>query len=464
VFDLGCIKGYALIRGSFSTQKIGLLLRVLVVLIMTIGLMVIVRLLEADYRQAAADVLFLTVTIFGYLKLKKDHSAYKMIARVIFFSALVASLFLLRNHPDTPVRFIWFSTIIYMIYYLFDRKEAVYWIGVVGVILLTLFFSDMQSFALSVPDFFVWVLNMLIILMISHWYAQIEEESTQRFLQTQKNLAQEVHKKTQELEERTRELEALNEQLEERVAEEVRKNRSQEQMLFMQARYAQMGEVLSMIAHQWRQPLNAVSSSITTMQIMLRSEACDKDTLLAKAKRMEGYVQHLSGTIDDFRNFFREDKEKCDLTLSGIVKDALNLMYPLLKEEQISVEVVKECNCVILSYPNEILHVVLNILSNARDELVASGVDEKYIRINMYDDEKFAYLEIEDWGGGIDEAIMDKVFDPYFTTKGDYGTGLGLYMSKLIIERHCRGRLRVENGEKGALFRLSFPIISPGNL
>jgi signal transduction histidine kinase len=100
-------------------------------------------------------------------------------------------------------------------------------------------------------------------------------------------------------------------------------------------------------------------------------------------------------------------------------------------------------------------------LSNARDELVDKNIDEKYIYINMYDDETFAYLEIEDWGGGIDEEVIDKIFDPYFTTKGEYGTGLGLYMSKLIIERHCRGRLSVENTEKGARFRLSFPIITP---
>jgi signal transduction histidine kinase len=319
----------------------------------------------------------------------------------------------------------------------------------------------MRSFALSVPDFFIWILNMLIILMISHWYAQIEEESTNRLLETQKNLAQEVDKKTQELEARTRELEILNEQLEERVAEEVQKNRNQEQMLFMQARYAQMGEVLSMIAHQWRQPLNAVSSSITTMQVILRSGDCNIEALSNKTKRVEGYVQHLSKTIDDFRNFFREDKEKCHLTLCDIVHDAMNLMYPLLKEDHISIEIGKECRCTILSYPNEILHVVLNILSNARDVLLHQDINKKYIHINMYDDETHAYLEIEDWGGGIDEEIIEKIFDPYFTTKEENGgTGLGLYMSKLIIERHCRGRLSVENTSKGARFKMAFPIVA----
>jgi C4-dicarboxylate-specific signal transduction histidine kinase len=420
--------------------------------------MVIVRCIEEDYTQATADILFLFVALFGYFKLKRDHTSYKMITRMIFFSALLASLFLLRNHPDIPVRFIWFSTIIYTIYYLFDRKEALYWIGIIGVILLGLFFSDMESFALSVPDFFVWVLNMLIILMISHWYAMIEEKSTKALLASRNKLSEEVDKKTRELEKRTKELEILNRDLEKRVKEEVLKNRNQEQMLFKQARHAQMGEVLSMIAHQWRQPLNAIASSISTMEIMLREDECDAAAFAVKTERIEGYVQHLSSTIDDFRNFFREDQEKCMLTLNGIVQDALNLSSPLLTEENISVEIGKECHCMILSYPNEILHVVLNILSNAKDAFIAKSVEERTISINMYDDEKFAYLEIEDCAGGIDGEIIDKIFDPYFTTKGECGTGLGLYMSKLIIEGHCKGRLRVENGQRGALFKLSFPI------
>ena len=447
-------------RGYFGTQKIGLLLRMLVVLMITVGIMVLVRFLEEDYVQGSADLLFFLVTLWGYIWLKRDHTAYKVITRIIFLSAVIAALFLLRNHPDVPIRFIWFSTIVYMIYYLFDREEAIYWIGTIGIALVFLFFNDKESFSLSTMEFFVWILNMVIILMISHWYAKIEEDSTERFLYIQKRLAEEVHKKTRELERRTQELELLNIHLEERVKEEVEKNRHQEQMLFRQARHAQMGEVLSMIAHQWRQPLNAVSSGISSMQLMLRNGQCDVETFTHKTKRLEGYIQHLSETIDDFRNFFREDKEKCNLVLSDIVSDALELMISLLHEQKISVNIESKCQCVINSYPNEILHVVLNLLSNARDVLLEHNVPVKHIEIRMSHDDRYAYLEVEDNGGGIDEEIIERIFDPYFTTKGEGGTGLGLYMSKLIIERHCRGMMEVENGEKGAVFRLSFPKVS----
>ena len=133
-------------RGYFRAQKIGLLLQVFLMIAVTIFIMSMVRLSEGDYHQFIADILFLLVVILGYIKLRKDHSSYKKIARIVFFSALTASLFLLRNHPDTPVRFIWFSTVVYMIYYLFDKKESLYWLGSIVLILLVLFLVTSKFF------------------------------------------------------------------------------------------------------------------------------------------------------------------------------------------------------------------------------------------------------------------------------------------------------------------------------
>ncbi len=445
-------------RGIFTTQKVGLLLRMLSVLMLTIGLMSVIRLIEGDYRQFIADVLFFVVVVWGYWKLKRDERYYKVVTRIIFFSAIVAALFLLRNHPDIPIRFIWFSTIVYMIYYLFDRKEALYWIGTIGVILMVLFFSNQESFYLTTIDFFVWILNMVIVLMISHWYATIEEDSTRRLVYIKNRLSEEVEKKTQELAQRSRELEVLNAGLEERVEAEVLKNSEQEQMLFRQARYAQMGEVLSMIAHQWRQPLNAIALTNSGLQVMGKQGICDPEKLSEKTKRIEEYVQHLSATIDDFRNFFKEDKEKSDLILSVVVEDALALMRPVMEEEKIEVCIESKCSCMVHSYPNEILHVLLNILGNAKDVLKTADRSSRKIVIRMIHEEAQNCIEIEDNGGGISEDVAEKIFDPYFTTKEE-GTGLGLYMSKLIIEKHCQGKLEAYNGQDGAVFRLCFPTI-----
>ncbi|BAF71587.1 sensor histidine kinase [Sulfurovum sp. NBC37-1] len=455
------MKNVELQEAYFSSQKTRLLLRVLAILAITIAVMLLVRLSEGDYNQFVADILFEGIVVFGYVRLKKDASAYKVITRIVFFSAIFVSFFLLRNHPDMPIRFIWFSTIVYMIYYLFDKREAYYWISMLTVVLLILYFSDMQSFSLSVIDFFIWILNMVIVLMISHWYATIEEASTKKLLYIQHRLAEEVSKKTWELERRTKELEALNQNLEDRVGEAVRKNSEQEQLLFIQARHAQMGEALSMIAHQWRQPLNAIALTNVGMQKVLRSAHCDIEQFTAKTKRIEEYVQHLSQTIDDFRNFFRFDSEKSDFVLSKTVDDALDLIGSGLKAEGITVTIEEICHCIVYSYPNEVIHVILNLLNNARDALTAKNIDDKHIIIRMYRDRKSVYLEIEDSGGGIPEVLIEKVFDPYFTTKEESGgTGLGLYMSKLIVEKHCQGRLEVKNTDKGACFRVCFPLES----
>ena len=442
----------------FTKQKAKLLSRILLILILAMGLMTNIRFIEGDTSQFIADLVFMFIAIWGFLSIQKNKENYKIVTRLVFFSAIVASMVLLRNHPDDPIRFIWFSTVVYMIYYLFDRKEAFYWIGILTVFLLSLFFIDQESFSLSVIDFFIWLLNIAIVLMISHWYATIEEDSTRRLEYIKNRLSEEVQKKTQELKKRTRELELLNENLEERVREEVRKNSEQERMLFRQARYAQMGEVLSMIAHQWRQPLNAIALTNSGLQVMSKQGKCNTQEVLIRTKRIEEYVHHLSKTIDDFRNFFAHDQEKCDLVLSEVVDDAIELISPILELEDIQITMKGKCNCVIYSYPNEILHVVLNLLSNAKDALVKTSLKKREITIRMYHKNGKSCLEIEDNGGGIPDEIVDKIFDPYFTTKEESGgTGLGLYMSKLIIEKHCMGELSVCNGKRGAIFKILFP-------
>ncbi|SFV59989.1 histidine kinase [hydrothermal vent metagenome] len=449
-------------RERFTKQKIDLMLHILSILIITIGLMTIIQLIEADYQQFKANLLFCFILVTGYIRLKQNNHLYKTVIRIVFLSAIIASLFLLYHHSDNPINFIWFSTIVYMIYYLFDRDEASYWIAIITIALIVLFFLDTKSLSLSVTDFLVWILNMVIILMISHWYASIEENSIKKLLHAQKKLSEEVNKKTEELKIRTKELELLNQDLEKRIQEEVHKNSEQEQMLFRQARYAQMGEILNMIAHQWRQPLNAIAMTNTGMLVGLKESQINRENLITKAKRTDGYIQHLSQTIDDFRNFFRIDREKSDLTLSEVVHDALELLNPILNSHNIDVTIKRSCSCTIYSYPNEVLNVTLNLLNNAKDALMQKE-DNREIIIDMSHDHAsegrtFTYLEIRDNAGGIPEEIIEKIFDPYFTTKEKQGgTGLGLYMSKQIVEKHCQGKINVKNGEDGAIFKISFP-------
>ena len=256
-------------------------------------------------------------------------------------------------------------------------------------------------------------------------------------------------KKKRALEEKTHELQFLNANLEKLVYEEVEKNRRKDKLMFTQSRQAQFGEMIAMIAHQWRQPLNAISAAVGLLELRARSGKLDRKLASEITTKINGYIQYLSTTIDDFRDFFKPQKQKRVSSFDIIIKKALALIENSLKATRIEVNVVKRADAEFLTYENELVQVVLNLLKNAQDILVKKGI--KSPKIDLIIDAKTLY--IEDNAGGIDEAIIEKIFEPYFSTKNNKnGTGLGLYMSKVIIEDHCRGSLKVENGKRGARF------------
>ncbi len=231
--------------------------------------------------------------------------------------------------------------------------------------------------------------------------------------------------------------------------------RHKDEMLFEQSRLAQMGEMISMIAHQWRQPLNAISLTTAGLELKVMDDNYDKAFFQSRLQRIAEYVQHLSATIEDFRNFFKQDKVKQETTFSEIIESALSLIRIGLESKHITLQTEYNCKGSILSYPNELLQVVLNLIKNAEDALLENKIADPTIMIRCYSDADMAVLEIEDNAGGIDESIIEKIFEPYFTTKDEHnGTGLGLYMSKVIIEEHCNGVLSVGKIRDGAVFKI----------
>ncbi len=250
-------------------------------------------------------------------------------------------------------------------------------------------------------------------------------------------------------------LEQLTKTLQQKVDEEVKKSRQKDQAMLQQTKLAQMGEMISMIAHQWRQPLTAISaiSNDLTMKIMLNKY--DKNYFNQKLKNLANLSQHLSKTIDDFRSFHKKDKQKTEILYSNVVNNALNIVSVSIKNKNIELITDFNCHKRVNTYPNELQQVILNLIKNAEDILLENKTEKPYIHIKTYDDDSYSYLEVSDNGGGIKEDIMDKIFEPYFSTKTKKdGTGLGLYMSKTIIEEHCGGKLSVSNSEDGAVFRI----------
>ncbi len=247
------------------------------------------------------------------------------------------------------------------------------------------------------------------------------------------------------------ELEEINQTLVNKVQEEVKKNRRKDHQIIQQSRLAQMGEMMSMIAHQWRQPLAAISSTSVSINLKAQLNTLDNKNAIELTNKISQYAQHLSSTIDDFRDFFKSNKEKREIGYDDIIASVLNIVEVSIVNKNIKLVKKLQSKNVFHTYPNELKQVVLNLLKNAEDILTEKNIENPQIVVET----KGNILKVSDNGGGIPKDIMPKIFDPYFSTKTKKdGTGLGLYMSKIIIEEHCRGKLSATNDQNGAVFTI----------
>jgi len=246
-------------------------------------------------------------------------------------------------------------------------------------------------------------------------------------------------------------LKKLNDSLEKKIKEEVDKNTKQLEILQQQTKMAQMGEMIGAIAHQWRQPLNGISTSIQNLQFdyedgFLKDEKYVKE-FIDKNKKT---IKFMSNTIDDFRNFFRVDKEKKNFKVKHAIESVVSIYSSQLVDNNITLHISGE-ESIAFGFRSEFKQVILNIISNAKDALVENKIKNPYIDIEI----QGSKVVMEDNAGGIPQNILERIFEPYFTTKEQgKGTGMGLYMSKMIIEDNMGGRLSVENVDGGARFMI----------
>ncbi len=251
------------------------------------------------------------------------------------------------------------------------------------------------------------------------------------------------------------EIKRLNDTLQEEVNHQLEQLREKDNLLLRQSRMAQMGEMLRMIAHQWRQPLAAISATSASIELKANLNKLNNKIAQQKAQEIATFSQHLSKTIDDFRNFFKPNKEKEETSYNELIASVLEIISISIENENI--ELIQELNShdKFISYPNELKQVILNLIKNAEDALIEKQIKNPYIKISTHTENDTYILEISDNAGGIAEDILSKIFDPYFSTKSKKdGTGLGLYMSKTIIEGHCSGELSVSNSSHGAIFKI----------
>lgn len=238
---------------------------------------------------------------------------------------------------------------------------------------------------------------------------------------------------------------------------EVEKRLSQEEMMIQQSKMAAMGEMIGNIAHQWRQPLNALGIGVQDVPAAYYAGELDSAYVDRFKNENMKIVKYMSQTIDDFRNFYRPDMEAEFFNLNEQVVKSYDLIKQAMQSYGICVDIEIDLDSsTIHGYPNAFSQAVLNIMNNAKDALVDKNIQNKHISVKINKiDCKCALVSISDNAGGVPQEIMKRIFEPYFTTKHkSQGTGLGLYMSKMIIENHMNGRLSVYNNMQGACFEI----------
>ncbi|APW66679.1 MULTISPECIES: HAMP domain-containing sensor histidine kinase [Arcobacteraceae] len=245
----------------------------------------------------------------------------------------------------------------------------------------------------------------------------------------------------------------MMENLEEKIQKEINQRLEQEQLLIQQSKLASMGEMIGNIAHQWRQPLAQISAIHMNMKITYDFDKFTKDYIDTKIKEANTLTSYMSQTISDFQNFFKPQGEKEEFSIEKACIDAYNILKSSLKYHEIEVTFNLIEDTQIFGYKNEYSQVILNVLSNAKDILIERKIENPKINIEIKEGENFAIVKITDNAGGVEKNIVNKIFEPYFTTRHKtQGTGIGLYMSKNIIERNMNGFINVINIENGALF------------
>jgi len=261
-----------------------------------------------------------------------------------------------------------------------------------------------------------------------------------------------------EIQETSAALAKLNKTLEARVKEEVETRLGHEKLLLQQSRMAAMGELLSMIAHHWRQPLSTISTLAGNLRIQLDLDQFQRDDFHHSLAEINDHAQFLSNTISDFRSFFNPKKSRKTVNLNALLDQVCRIMDAAMQEAGIQIHKDYAFAQELITYPSEVVQVLMNILVNAKEVLQRRQVAQPLVTIQGQEEASRILILISDNAGGIALDDLSKVFEPYFTTKhANRGTGLGLYMAQSIIEKHCQGHLEALNLDQGAQFKVILP-------
>ena len=384
--------------------------------------------------HANVNFLFASSNFVFILYLRKSRAYFSRVLYMVIISALFTFTSALVVVTEDAFRIVWFYILVLIAFVAGGKKEG-YFTAAVSILSIIIS-AQVVDLRLNEVTLTTAIIGMVIFVLAMKFYVDKIE-----------NIENEMNR--------------LNASLSAKVDEKVEELHKQELVMIQQARLAQMGEMIAMIAHQWRQPLSSISAITANMKISIAmGEEVSQQMLQEELDSIDARVELLSQTINDFRNFYTHNGYKQHFDLTDVLKQSIDVLSPALSGADVDIELNSLITRPIYSYESEIVQVFMNIIKNAIDVL-KDRAGERRIIIDAYEDKEYVYVQIEDSGGGIDEAIIDKVFDPYFSTKQEKnGMGLGMYMSHLIIHEHCQGEISVQNSLTGALFSVKIPFES----
>ena len=434
ILESGCHFSADEVLLKFRFRLLNTVMLTIVVVASLFGVMHYLGLNDITDFHANVNFLFAFCNALLALYLRKSRTYFRRVLYMVILSSLLTFTSALVIVTEDSFRIIWFYILILIAFVAGGKKEG-YITALLSAmsILVSTIFVDLHLNEVTLTT----ALVGMVVFVLSMKYYVDKIESIEEAMNT------------------------LNASLSAKVDEKVEELHKQELVMIQQARLAQMGEMIAMIAHQWRQPLSSISAITSNMKISLAmGEELSEQMLQDELDSIDARVELLSQTINDFRNFYTQNGHKQRFDITELLQQSIDVLSPALSSANVKIELNSLVKRELYSYESEIIQVFMNIIKNAIDVL-KDKEGRRHIVIDAYEDKEHVYIQIEDNGGGIDEAIIDKVFDPYFSTKKEKnGMGLGMYMSHIIIKEHCKGEIGVENSLAGALFTIKLPFES----
>ncbi len=382
------------------------------------------------------ELFIISVNIVQFFILRIYKESLKIVSITITSMFTFFYLFLIYFGEPSELKHIWLFTYPIILLYFETRKNGLYWMIFFLAMLLIAPYQSFIEVKYSAYQIQIITVVLFLISVIISFYQVKMNEAIALILDQQKMLSENNIE----------------------LAQQVKELKDKDKLLTAQSKQAVMGEMISMIAHQWRQPLSTITLQISKYQIEQLLHSDKKEREIDKTlSEISDTIIYLSETIDDFQTYFQQDKEITEVKVCEIIKRVNNFIAPRMKEIGLEIEVQKDEDIVVHTYLNEIIQVLLNIFNNAIDALKSDKIKKPKISISFMVVDEMVEVQVKDNAFGIDAEILDHLFEPYFSTKGKNGTGLGLYMSQMIMQKQFESEIEVQTSEKGSIFKLKIP-------